>query len=336
MAKLLRDLFVRDGLSVFFDEDVNEIGELGGILEESIKKSRIVVLVISKGCFKSIIDGDLSADDNYWREIVCAVKEKGANGIIPVLTPDAKSTKDLPSINNEFAIIKRLRYIRYDGDLRNLMGNFYKDLKECIANFQDLDGKNQVVNRHKKKPAILITLLLLAIIAGLWAWKYHQLEEPVPIPIEITYAQAKNMLDCQSKDTVEMGYKIMDSLCQLNYIPAMYEIVRTIGWNTNGTSINRKDLLGKKYDEEKYPTDSNDNHYAVRLSERILDINDTVYAEINMNIAYLLCLYYSEDKFNIRDEEKSEGCLSIAEGWAEYLKDTNYINKLTAAKSNKQ
>lgn len=327
IAKLLRDLFVRDGYIVFFDEDANAIGELGGILEESIRKSRLVILVISKGCFDRIIEGDVSEEDNYWREVCCAVREKGGECIIPVLTPDAQSTKDLPEVNEELKTIKRLRYIRYKGELGNLMGGFYNDLKGCI---ETGNVKKTGVR------AIYFALVALALLAGLglWWWSYggaNEDSEPTIVAPEVAYKEAIRMMTSDNRDTFMTGYQMMDSLSNTNYLPAMYEIVRTLGWNSNDTSVHRKKMLDIKCDKANVPTDTIATHKVVKLSNQILALDDSSYADIKIQVALLMCAYHNDKRFGICDDKMAWHYLDEAKQWSALTEDSYYKAKIAEA-----
>ena len=342
MAKLLRDLFVGDNYSVFFDEDSHEIGELGGILEQSIKRSRLFVLVISKGCFYKIIEGSISKDDNYWREISYAVKEKGVNRIIPVLTPDARSTKSLPDINEEFTLIKRLRYIRYNGELGNLMGGFYKELKDSITNAycsntdERIDESPYTVSYNKN--VILIASVVVAFLIGLGIWRFTRSTattvELKPTPPEKAYTQALAMITSTDSATFRKGYQIMDSLSNTLYIPAMYQIAFTHGWYSDPESLRRKDMLGIQYekqgtDNQYRPINEIDNRKEMSTIDKILQIGDTNYASVNADVAFRMAAHYTNSYQNI---QKGLEYLNIAHEWAERAKDTCLLRKIQESK----
>ena len=342
MAKLLRDLFVSDNYSVFFDEDSHEIGELGGILEQSIKRSRLFVLVISKGCFEKILDGTISKDDNYWREISYAIKEKGANGIIPVLTPDARSTKILPNINEEFTIIKSLRYIRYNGELGNLMGGFYKELKDSITNHNnanragnhDEGSKASKPNRHIIPIVTAFTAILLGI--GIWWFTRGSSATIVPkqTPPEDAYTQALAMITSTDSTTFIKGYQMMDSLSNTLFIPAMYQIAFTHGWYSDPESLRRKDLLGIQYERQgtnnQYrPINEIDNRKEMSIIDKILQLGDTNYASVNADVAFRMAAHYTNSYQNI---QKGLEYLNIAHDWAERAQDTCLLRKIQESK----
>ena len=134
-------------------------------------------------------------------------------------------------------------------------------------------------------------------------------------------------------DTLKAGEKLMDSLSKTNYVPAMYEIAFTYGWYSDPKSVRRKEMLGIKMNNNNFPLDDKNNNKAKGLLSSILEINDTLYPEINSEAAYRLACYYgaidgSKDGKNKVDTVEAKKHLDIAEKWANMSNDTAFSKKM--------
>lgn len=188
----------------------------------------------------------------------------------------------------------------------------------------------------KNKKWLWISLSAVFVLMGgavLWLLLSRNTHDVVVAdqrPIEESFELAKKMMDSRDTNEFFVGYRMMDSLCyKVNYIPAMYEMVLTFGWNENSEYVRRKDLLKIEYDEKKNPKDPKYNSNVFSLADRILKCNDSSQAEINMKVAYILGVYYYKVNAE-RDDSTSQKYFDEALGWAEYCGDTafilNYLN----------
>lgn len=153
------------------------------------------------------------------------------------------------------------------------------------------------------------------------------------INIEKVYELALNHLDSDNKDTLALGIKQMDSLCNKNYVPALYEMAFTYGWYSDPISIKRKELLNIdifESDEEKFmPKMDKYNYKAIALFQKIIELNDSSYASINAQAAYRLACYYVIPNQNIKKNyEKGEFFLNCSLKWATMANDTELLVKI--------
>jgi flagellar basal body-associated protein FliL len=185
----------------------------------------------------------------------------------------------------------------------------------------------------RKGYGIYIIIAAVVLLAGLGVWWFlthnnQEATEVKPIPSVEVYAQALSKMNSEYTATFMDGYRMMDSLSRIEYIPAMYEMVRTLGWNSNETSIRRKDMLGIEYDEDNSPIDSTVNNAVLYMADRILEVHDTTQANINMKVAYLMYFYCEGGKFKVLGDNTSQHYLDEAQHWAEFIGDTIFLNTI--------
>ncbi len=209
----------------------------------------------------------------------------------------------------------------------------------------------------KRKTPLIITLSLLAcLLIGTVAYYLLGLNKPdivnEPIitntsvePTEINrpelpqktveevYDLALKQMNTYDKDALEVGKQFMDSLSDLKYIPAMYQMAFTYGWYSDSLSCQRKNLLGIEMTKSKFPIDDNYNIKAKALLSSILEIKDTLYPEINALAAYRLACYYgaaegSKDSKNKVDADEARKHLDMAEYWIYKSNDDSLSKKM--------
>lgn len=208
-----------------------------------------------------------------------------------------------------------------------------QDRHQSINEFMD-DLRNIKPSRPVRKGyGIYIIIAAVVLLAGLGVWWFltHNNQESAEvksIPSVEVYAQALSKMNSADTVTFMEGYRMMDSLSRIEYIPAMYEMVRTLGWNSNETSIRRKDMLGIEYDEDNSPVDSTINNAVLSIADRLLEIHDTTQANINMKVAYLMYFYCEGGKFKVSGDYNSQHYLDEAQHWAEFLGDTIFLNTI--------
>lgn len=162
------------------------------------------------------------------------------------------------------------------------------------------------------------------------------------ISIEEMYAAALQRLDSDNKDSVALGLKQMESLCNKDYVPALYEVAYTYGWygEEHKKSLKRKNMLGIVYSEESdknkkiveyMPVNDSYNDKARYLFGRILELNDSAYASQNANAAYRLACYYIQapEKY-AQDWIKGKQYLLISQKWAEMTNNTTLLDNIKA------
>lgn len=207
----------------------------------------------------------------------------------------------------------------------------------------------------KRKTPLIITLSLLAcLIIGAVVYYLMGLNKPEDITpqsvntinpveankpeppqktVEEVYDVALMQMNTYDKDTLEAGRQLMDSLSDLKYIPAMYQMAYTYGWYSDSLSCQRKDLLGIEMTQSKFPIEDNYNIKAKALLSSILEIKDTLYPEINAMAAYRLACYYgstqgSKDNENKVDTTEARKHLDMAEYWSLMLNDDSLSKKI--------
>lgn len=206
----------------------------------------------------------------------------------------------------------------------------------------------------KRKTPLIITLSLLACLL-IGAVVYYMglnkpeivnkptitLVEPIEInkpelpkkTVEEVFDSALKQMNTYDKNALEAGKRLMDSLSNTRYIPAMYQIAFTYGWYSDSLSCKRKDLLGIEMTRSKFPIDDNYNIKAKALLSSILEIKDTLYPEINALAAYRLACYYgstegSKDSNNKVDADEAKKHLDMAEYWILKSNDDSLAKKM--------
>jgi len=130
-------------------------------------------------------------------------------------------------------------------------------------------------------------------------------------------------------DSLKAGMELMDSLSRTNYIPAIYQMAFTYGWYSDSISVKRKRLLGIDVDEQFMPKADRHSIKAVELFTRIMDINDSTYAEINANATYrLACYYVMPNKIYNPNYSKGKTILLRSKEWAVIAGDTMLLNRI--------
>lgn len=191
----------------------------------------------------------------------------------------------------------------------------------------------------KRSPLIWIlggSLGILAVAAGLfWGLKGRTDNHPDPVPaiyqptLEETYEVAMQLLGSTGRESFMEGYRQMDSLCNLGYIPAMYEMAFTHGWYKDDESVRRKDMLGIRYDKvEKIPLSDLDNQKTITWLQMIMERSDSSYASINAQAAYRLAGYYRKGRVLQRDDKAVVNWMNKARDWALLSDDKVLLEKV--------
>lgn len=226
-----------------------------------------------------------------------------------------------------------------------------KDVQKLILSCLSINPKNRptandIINiseKHITPSNKFAKIILIAMIVGgfsvggYFAFLPKQVENVQPIqieiPIEERFDRALLLLDSDSKEDVELGILMMDSLVNINCVPAMYELARTYGWFSDSISLKRKDILGIKYNTKgdiKYlPISDKYSDRARNLYAKILDMNDSTIAIVKANAAYRLASYsVNENDSYGRNLKKAQRLLMSAKDYAIESNENLSIAKL--------
>lgn len=169
-------------------------------------------------------------------------------------------------------------------------------------------------------------LLLLAIIGFVFFYiAKHDGNQLYTPSVEELYSEALNKMNCNDVDSFKVGLNQMDSLSNINYLPAIYQMALTYGWYSNPVSIRRKQLLGIEMDKEGAPRADHYINKAIGLYNRILEMNDSQYAAINADANFRLAWYYLN---HIKDFEKTKSYLYRSREWAIKANDKELMKKI--------
>ena len=174
----------------------------------------------------------------------------------------------------------------------------------------------------KSKKYIYVGLAIVsAIIIGGVAFFFSQQQKDIPVVYQPSaqeqYDLALHMMEIDDVDSLKAGIDIMDSLSNNNYIPAIYQMAFTYGWYSDSASVRRKEMLGIKMGDNYLPTSDRYSNKAVALFTRIVELNDSSYADMNAKAAYRLACYYEvPNPIFKRNEEKTRRFLELSKQWS--------------------
>ena len=158
--------------------------------------------------------------------------------------------------------------------------------------------------------------------------------ETPQIPVEKVYDDALADLKSDNATIVKRGISLMDSLSNQRYIPAIYQMAYTYGWYIEDESLKRKKVLGiEVFNNEKdglyLPKIDRYSNEALALFSKILELNDSSFAEINAQAAYRLACYYVNPNQIIKPNmAKGKKYLEQSKEWAELSNDTTILFKI--------
>lgn len=146
---------------------------------------------------------------------------------------------------------------------------------------------------------------------------------------EELYNIALNRIDSNNADSLQSGLELMDSLSNINYIPAIYQMAFTYGWYSDSISVKRKRMLGISMDKSFLPTSDRYSNKAVALFTRIMELNDSSYADINAKATYrLACYYVMPNNIYKPNYEKGQKFLLRSKEWAVRAGDQELLEKI--------
>lgn len=194
-------------------------------------------------------------------------------------------------------------------------------------------AKQYPIKSKKMLYGVGIVLLAIILAAVIFIFAKPSPVEEIKISDEEIFNTALQRMNSEDLDTLNLGVKQMDSLCNRNYIPALYQMAFTYGWYNDPVSLKRKELLGVEiFDsgaEQYMPKLDRYNDKAIALFNRILDLNDSTYSEINAQTTYrLACYYVMPNKIFRPNHEKGKFFLKRSLEWATMANDTALLAKI--------
>lgn len=190
----------------------------------------------------------------------------------------------------------------------------------------------------KSKKSLFIVLIIVGILlVGGLSFGLSRFLSPtevivtgVEVPsMEEQYACAINNLNSENIDSLNQGLQLMEKLAGDDYIPALYQMAFTYGWYSDSASVNRKKLLGIDMDDTYMPKSSRYSNKAVAFFTRIMELNDSTYADINANSIYrLACYYVMPNDIYQPNYEKGKQFLFRSKEWATLANDQTLIEKI--------
>lgn len=232
-----------------------------------------------------------------------------------------ESKAQVPIVNNTSSDIQRL----VNDCLSLEPGN-----RPSAKNIKEAALARQYPVRSRRKYILALGLISIAVV--IISIFFLSPEKSIPVDKQFEIA----MTDVKSEDaaTVKRGISMMDSLSNLRYIPAIYQMAYTYGWYIEKESLKRKNILGiEVFDNEKdglyLPKVDRYSNEAMALFSKILELDDSTFAEINAQSAYRLACYYVNPnqiiKLNIF---KGKIYLEQSKKWAELSKDSILLDKI--------
>ena len=184
--------------------------------------------------------------------------------------------------------------------------------------------------RSRRKYILALGLISIAIVII----SIFFLSPEKSIPVDKQFEIALNDVKSDDAATVKRGISMMDSLSNLRYIPAIYQMAYTYGWYIEKESLKRKNILGiEVFDNEKdglyLPKVDRYSNEAMALFSKILELDDSTFAEINAQSAYRLACYYVNPNQIIKSNmSKGKMYLEQSKKWAELSKDSILLDKI--------
>jgi serine/threonine protein kinase len=148
-----------------------------------------------------------------------------------------------------------------------------------------------------------------------------------PTPEEL-YDLALNKMNSNDVDSLQAGLEIMDSLSNMKYIPAIYQMVLTYGWYKEKEPLRRKEILGIEMGSEGEPISDIYMNKAVALYTQIVQLNDSTYGKELADAGYRLAWYYLKQyNNNMQNLKKTRDYLRNSQKWAMKVNDTIILKR---------
>jgi len=185
-----------------------------------------------------------------------------------------------------------------------------------------------------RKKTGLYVAMAAAVLGVVGCVAYFSFSQPTVQPAvlpsqEDVYKTALAQIEDGDVDSLRVGVSTMDSLTNTNFIPAIYQMAFIYGWYSDSASVKRKEMLGIKMDENFLPVSDRYSNKAVALFTRIMELNDTSYADINANAIYrLACYYVMPNNIYKPNYEKGKRFLLRSREWALLAGDRELLEKI--------
>lgn len=182
---------------------------------------------------------------------------------------------------------------------------------------------------------VIGTILCLAVAFLVWMFSPKEKVEimpPAPEP-EVSFNSYIHLMNSNDPDSLKKGIAKMDSLANIGYIPALYELFFTYGWYSDPKSMKRKQMLEiDTYDKGPdiyLPKSYEINNKAISILTRIIDSKDSLYPDIKAEATYRLAAYYSmTDKVYTRNYSRARSLLQQSKGYAIKTGNEDLLKKI--------
>lgn len=230
------------------------------------------------------------------------------------------------------------------------IGNISADIQRLINDCLAFEPGNRPSAKDIKEAALVRTypvksrkrllrwvgiVAFVSIVVGFSLFSLLQKDNDIAQrPMEDIYNEALLKICCEEVDSVKEGIALMDSLCNLKYIPAIYQMAYTYGWYNEDESLRRKSMLGiEVFDNEEsglnLPKSDRYSNEALALFSQILELNDSNYANINAQAAYRLACYYVNPNQIIKANiVKGKSLLQLSRKWAILDGDKELVERI--------
>ena len=227
----------------------------------------------------------------------------------------------MPPMPGVPADIQRLVHACLDRDI---------DKRPTAKKLMEAAKAKQYPIKSKKALWIILPILVALLVAAAVFFLPKPEPELPPVVKQLSPEQRYNIamtrMNSDNVDSLKLGLSQMDSLSRQNYIPAIYEMAFTYGWYSDSVSVKRKQLLGIDIDETCLPTADTYSNKAVALFTKIMELNDSGYADINAKAIYrLACYYVMPNKIYKSNYDKGKRFLHRSKEWATMAKDTELM-----------
>ena len=149
-------------------------------------------------------------------------------------------------------------------DIPNVSSDIQRLIHACLSKEPDgrpsaeklflaADARQYPIKSRKFLYGIFAMLLVALAVFAIYYFNPPVIPEPDhPKPsVEELYRFALNKMNIENVDSLKAGLKVMDSLSNTGYIPAIYEMALTYGWYSDSVSVKRKEMLGIEMDIDR-------------------------------------------------------------------------------------
>lgn len=194
------------------------------------------------------------------------------------------------------------------------------------------EAKQYPIKSRKILYGLILVVVAIIAFCATYFLSERKNEEVVPQKSqEESYNIALKYINSDDVDSLRVGMALMDNLEKTNYVPAIYQMAFTYGWYSDSISVKRKKMLGIEINKNYLPSDRFSNK-AVALFARILELNDSSYADINANAAYrLACYYIMPNNLFKTNYDKAKRILLRSKEWAQKADNKELLQKIDNA-----